>query len=93
MDDFKKELKRLGDIEFSRIKSKYRSKVDKKGNISSAANNLKVYGDALKDTSEKITSIANKLYPDMGVTKDDAVKALNNLIEKYMVEIKKLSGF
>ena len=93
MDDFKKELKRLGDIEFSRIKSKYRSKVDKKGNISSAANNIKVYGDALKDTSDKITSIANKLYPDMGLTKDSATKVLKEQLEKYMVEIKKLTGF
>lgn len=93
MDDFKRELKRLGDIEFSRIKSKYRSKVDKKGSISSVAKNLKVYGDVLKETTEKITSIANDLYPDMGVDKDDAVKILKSQVEKYMVEIKKLSGF
>jgi len=93
MDDFKRELKRLGDIEFSRIKSKYRSKVDKKGNISSVAKNLKVYGDILKETTEKITSIANDLYPDMGVDKDDAVKVLKTQVEKYMVEIKNLTGF
>lgn len=91
MDDFKKELKRLGDIEFSRIKSKYRSKVDKKGNISSVAKNLKVYGDILKETTEKITSIANDLYPNMGVDKDDAVKILKSQVEKYMVEIKELT--
>lgn len=93
MDDFKRELKRLGDIEFSKIKSKYRSKVDKKGNISSVAKNLKVYGDVLKETTEKITSIANDLYPDMGVDKDDAVKILKTQVEKYMVEIKNLTGF
>ncbi|ASO05280.1 hypothetical protein [Arenibacter algicola] len=93
MDDFKKELKRLGDIEFSRIKSKYRSKVDKRGNISSAANNLKVFGDALKETTDNITSIANKLYPKMGVDKESATKVLKERIEKYMAEIKNLSGF
>lgn len=93
MEEFKRKLKRLDDIEFSRIKSKYRNKVDNKSTISSAANNIKIYGDDLKDTSDKITSITNKLYPDMGITKDSATKILKEQLEKYMIEIKKLSRF
>lgn len=93
MGDFKNELKRKSDVEFSRIKSKYRSKVDKKRTLQSAANNLELYGKVIKETTDRITVVANKLYPEMEVPKETAIKEIQGLIRKYMVDIKKLTGF
>lgn len=91
MEDFKIELKRLGDIEFSKLQSKYRSKVKNKNTLDAVSNNLTVFQNVITELTDKLEKIGNETYPKMGISDKDAQIYFTEVLESYLPRIKKLT--
>jgi hypothetical protein len=93
MEDFKRELKRKCDAQFSTLKARYKPKHAKKGSIESVQNNLKAFEKLTDETSKMVTKTANELMAQIDVSKEQAIKITQDLLKKYLEQIKKNSGF
>ena len=93
MEDFKRELKRKCDSQFSMLKSRYKPKHAKKGSFDSVQNSLSAFGKLTEETSKMVIKNGNELMAKMDVPKEKATKAVQDLLRDYTVQIKKNSGF
>ena len=93
MEDFKRELKTKCDPQLSILKSRYKPKHAKKGSLDSLQNSLKAFGKLTEEMSKMVTKNANEIMSKTDVSKEIATKETQDLIRKYMEQIKKNSGF
>lgn len=93
MEEFKRELKKRCDVEFSKLKATHRPKPAKKGTLKSVQNSLEAMEKLVSATGDMVAKEGTKLYPEMGLTKEQATSACESLIKSYLGDIKKNSGF
>ncbi|MFT0713687.1 hypothetical protein [Flagellimonas lutimaris] len=93
MNDFRTELKRKCDPQFSSLKSRHRPKYAKKGSIQSVQNNLEAFGKLTEETNKMVTKTANEILSTMEVPQAEATKVAQDLMRSYLEQIKNSSGF
>lgn len=93
MENFKKELKKKCESDYVAIKAKNRPKKGKKGSLENMQYALQAFSKLTEKTTEMIMSNTNLLYPQMDVSKEDALHVAQNLTREFLTKIKKDSGF
>ena len=93
MEKFNEELKKRCETDFISIKANNLPKKGKKGSIENAQNSLQAFANLSEKTKDMIVKNANEIYPEMGISKEIALKAAQDLTEDFLVKIKKQVGF